>query len=156
MTVRKRYRPRGSAAMTGAHQWEDNAAVQAGGRNRFGRERHTTRKYIQQRGEIHCDGYRIGDSRHTGGKSAPVCAKTPYRLEVLEMRLDRRKGKKLSAKFKGKTPPFCTGGSGLLHTRCVSISVKLLRTHYMTKFFTWFKTKPQQSLRSVARWAYRK
>ena len=130
--------------------------MQSGGRNRFGRERHIPRKYIQQRGEIHCDGYRIGDSRHTGGKPAPVCAKKPYRLEVLEMRPDRRKGKKLSAKFKAKAPPFCTGGSGLLHTKCVSISVKPLRTHCMTKFFTWCKMKPQQNLRPVARWAYRK
>ena len=38
--------------MTGAHQWEDNAAVQAGGRNRIWRERQNTRKFIQQRGEI--------------------------------------------------------------------------------------------------------
>ena len=105
-------------------------------------------------GEFHCDGYRIGDSRHTGGKPAPVCAKEPYRLEVLEMRPDRRKGKKLSAKFKGKTPPLCTGGSGLLHTKCVSISVKPLRTHYMTKFSIWFKTRLRQKLRPVVQWAY--
>ena len=135
---------------------EANAAVKSGGRNRFWKERQTTRKSIQQRGEIHCDGYRIGDSRHTGGKPAPACAKKPCRLEVLEMRPDRRKGKKLSAKFKGKTPPFCTGGLGLLHTKCVSISVKPLRTHYMTKFFIWFKTRPQQSLRPAVQWAYRK
>ena len=38
--------------MTGAHQWEDNAAVQSGGRNRIWRERQNTRKLIQQRGEI--------------------------------------------------------------------------------------------------------
>ena len=102
---------------------ENNAAVKSRGRNCVWEERQITRKYIQRRGGNHCDGYRIGDSRHTGGKPAPVCAKEPYRLEVLEMRPDRRKGKKLSAKFKGKTPPLCTGGSGLLHTKCVSISV---------------------------------
>ena len=38
--------------MTGAHQWEDNAAVQSGGRNRIWRERQNTRKLIQQGGEI--------------------------------------------------------------------------------------------------------
>ena len=38
--------------MIGAHQWEDNAAVKAGGRNRIWRKRQNTRKLIQQRGEI--------------------------------------------------------------------------------------------------------
>ena len=130
--------------------------MQAGGRNCFGRERQTTRKSIQQRGEIHCDGYRIGDSRHTDGKPAPLCAKTPYRLEVLEMRLDRRKGKKLSAKFKGKTPPFCTGGLGLLHTKCVSISVIPPRTHCMTKFFIWCKMGAWKTAPDVIRWTHHK
>lgn len=156
MTVQKRYHPRGSAAMTGAHQWEANAAVKSGGRNHVWEERQITRKYIQQKGGDHCDGYRIGDSRHTGGKPAPVCAKKPYRLEVLEMRPDRRKGRNLSAQLKAKAPPLYIGESGLLHTKCVSISVKPLRTHCMTKFSIWFKMRPRQELRSVIQWAYRK
>ena len=124
---------RGSAPRYERTNGENNAAVQAGGRNHVWEERQITRKYIQQKGGDHCDGYRIGDSRHTGGKPAPVCAKEPYRLEVLEMRPDRRKGKKLSAKFKGKTPSLYTGGSGLLHTKCVSISVKPPRKAWRIK-----------------------
>lgn len=142
--------------MTGAHQWEANAAVKSGGRNRFWKRTAKYKQIDSAKGEIHCDGYRIGDSRHTGGKPAPVCAKKPYRLEVLEMRPDRRKGRNLSAQLKAKAPPLYIGESGLLHTKCVSISVKPLRTHCMTKFSIWFKMRPRQELRSVIQWAYRK
>ena len=41
--------------MTGAHQWEDNAAVQSGGRNRFERERQITRKISAKGGSFEMD-----------------------------------------------------------------------------------------------------
>ena len=119
--------------MTRAHQWEVNAAVKSGGRNRFWGERQITRKLIQRKGGNHCDGYRIGDSRFSaetqclpvGGN--PVSADNSKHMDRkanrLELRPNRRKGRNLSAQSKTKVPPLCTGGSGLLHTKCVSISV---------------------------------
>ena len=125
MTVRMRYRPRGSAAMTGAHQWEDNAAVQAGGRNHVWRERQNTRKFIQQRGEIIVMDTALAVVDYSAETQFQLDYSEPLYMKAyrMELRPNRRKGRNLSAQFKVKTPPLCTGGSGLLHTKCVSISV---------------------------------
>ena len=61
--------------------------------------------------------------------SEPLYIKA-YRMEL---RPNRRKGRNLSAQFKTKAPPLCTGGSGLLHTKCVSISVKPPRRAWRIK-----------------------
>lgn len=42
----------GKCAMTGTHQWEANAVVRSGGRNRFWGERQITRRLFSERGEI--------------------------------------------------------------------------------------------------------
>ena len=111
---------------------ENNAAVKSRGRNHVWEERQITRKYIQRKGGNHCDGYRIGDSRlladtqylPAGRKSLADSEPMDGKATRLELRSNRKKGRKLSAQFKAKAPPYCTGGSGLLHTKCVSISVK--------------------------------
>ena len=107
------------------------------------------------KGGNHCDGYRIGDSRLFSWNWVSARSQSSYtNPNRMALRPNRKKGRNLSAQFKAKIPPFCTGGSGLLHTKCVSISVKPLRTHYMTKFSIWFKTRLRQKLRPVVQWAY--
>ena len=84
-----------------------------------------TRKFIQQRGEIIEMVIALAivdysaETRFQLAYSEPLYIKA-YRMEL---RPNRRKGEKLSAQFKAKMPPLCTGGSGLLHTKCVFISV---------------------------------
>ena len=134
------------------------------GRNHVWEERQSTRKLIQRKGGTHCDGYRIGDSRLLAEPQYLPVGKTSFadsepvdgKATRLELRPNRKKGRKLSAQFKAKAPPFCTGGSGLLHTKCVSISVKPLRTHFRTKSCTWCTMRLQQGSQPVVQWAYRK
>ena len=116
------------------------------------------------KGGNHCDGYRIGDSRllaepqylPVGGKSFADSEPVDRKANRLELRPNRKKGRKLSAQFKAKAPPFCTGGSGLLHTKCVSISVIPPRTHCMTKFFIWCKMGAWKTAPDVIRWTHHK
>ena len=138
------------------------------GRNHVWEERQITRKYIQRKGGNHCDGYRIGDSRlladtqylPAGRKSFADSEPMDGKATRLELRSNRKKGRKLSAQFKAKAPPYCTGGSGLLHTKCVSISVIPQRTHCTTKFFIWcrmgaWQTAPNGIQRTHHKWPSR-
>lgn len=130
MTVQTRYSP-GEVRHDMSAQWGEHAAVKSRGRNHVWEERQISRKSIQRKGGNHCDGYRIGDSRllaepqylPVGGTSFADSEPMDRKATRLELRPNRKKGRKLSAQFKAKAPPYCTGGSGLLHTKCVSISV---------------------------------
>ena len=126
--------PKGSAAMTRAHQWGDNAAVKFWGQEPHLERTVSYKQIYSSEGESHWDD-RIGDSRSANIKPTKI-----------GLRPDRKKGKRLSTQFKHKTkiPPLYTGGLGLLHTKCVSISVTPLRTHFMTKSSIWYKTRPVQ------------